>query len=163
MLQHKFHVRRAHTAYIIRNSIQFLLFIAEKLVKQAENADGYDISAIKDTDKVIKNEAIREILKTNGASDIIREHIWAVAHIMEKGGSADLGGLRVNVDRNQMTFGIIEEAEDFEFVIPENRLLVLGDNRNESLDSRFFGLVKKEDILGKVYFRILPINGIRFF
>ena len=65
-------------------------------------------------------------------------------------------------DFNRMKDEIID-AEDFEFVIPENQLLVLGDNRNESLDSRFFGLVKKEDILGKVYFRILPINGIRFF
>ena len=90
---------------------------AEKLVMEAENPDGYDISALKDADIVIKNEAVREILKTNGASDIIREHIWAVAHIMDKGGSADLGGLRVNVDRNQMTFGITEETEDFEFII----------------------------------------------
>ncbi|MCR4594209.1 MAG: tRNA lysidine(34) synthetase TilS [Clostridiales bacterium] len=90
---------------------------AGKLVKEAENADGYDITAIKTADKAIKNEAIREILKSNGASDIIREHIWAVSHIMDNGGSADLGGLRVNVDRNQMTFGIIEKVEDFEYAI----------------------------------------------
>lgn len=52
---------------------------------------------------------------------------------------------------------------DNSFIIPEGCLLVLGDNRQESLDSRAFGLIKKEDILGKVFFRMFPINGIRFF
>ena len=57
----------------------------------------------------------------------------------------------------------IEGEHEYEFVIPKDSILVLGDNRNESLDSRLFGLVNKKDILGKVYFRILPFSGIRFF
>lgn len=55
------------------------------------------------------------------------------------------------------------DTTDLEFTIPEGYLLLLGDNRNNSLDSRFFGLVKEEDLLGKVYFRIFPINGISFY
>lgn len=42
-------------------------------------------------------------------------------------------------------------------VIPEDSYFVLGDNRINSQDSRVFGFVKKEDIVGKVEFRIWPI------
>lgn len=42
--------------------------------------------------------------------------------------------------------------------IPENYYLVLGDNRPNSYDSRMIGLIKKEDIIGTVKFRIFPFN-----
>ena len=39
--------------------------------------------------------------------------------------------------------------------------LVLGDNREDSMDSRDFGLISKEDIIGKVSIRIWPLNKIK--
>ncbi len=47
-------------------------------------------------------------------------------------------------------------------VIPEHMYLVLGDNREDSLDSREIGLIKEEDIEGKVFLRIWPLNKITF-
>lgn len=47
-------------------------------------------------------------------------------------------------------------------VIPDDMYLVLGDNREDSLDSRDIGLITKKDILGKVNVRIWPINKIRY-
>ena len=44
----------------------------------------------------------------------------------------------------------------YEYVVPEDEIYVLGDHRNRSQDSREFGSVKKEAILGKVLFRIYP-------
>ena len=41
--------------------------------------------------------------------------------------------------------------------IPEGYYLVLGDNRKDSLDSRQLGLIKKENIIGKPYFRLWPL------
>ena len=47
-------------------------------------------------------------------------------------------------------------------VIPDDMYLVLGDNRENSLDSREIGLIKKSDILGKANLRVWPINKIGF-
>ena len=42
--------------------------------------------------------------------------------------------------------------------IPEDMYLVLGDNREDSLDSREIGLISKDAINGKIVLRIWPIN-----
>ncbi|MBO4245957.1 MAG: signal peptidase I [Bacilli bacterium] len=47
--------------------------------------------------------------------------------------------------------------------IPEGMYLVLGDNRENSKDSRDYGLVPKKQIVGKAWLRIWPFNKIRFF
>lgn len=47
--------------------------------------------------------------------------------------------------------------------IPEDMYLVLGDNRSNSLDSREIGLIKKEDVIGKISLRFWPINKFRLF
>ena len=46
--------------------------------------------------------------------------------------------------------------------IPKDKYFVMGDNRQESSDSRntTFGLVDKSEIIGKSIFKIWPINKI---
>ena len=46
--------------------------------------------------------------------------------------------------------------------IPSGDVLVLGDNRPASKDSRFFGPIKESSIVGRVFLRIWPLNDLGF-
>ena len=48
-------------------------------------------------------------------------------------------------------------------IIPDGMYLVLGDNRMDSTDSRDYGLIKKDQIIGKVIISIWPLNKIKIF
>jgi signal peptidase I len=48
-------------------------------------------------------------------------------------------------------------------VVPPNMVFVMGDNRNDSNDSRSFGFVTKDRIKGKVILKIWPLNHMRAF
>ena len=55
-----------------------------------------------------------------------------------------------------------QKTEDFTYdgVIPNNCYFVMGDNRIDSLDSRYFGCFMKENIEGKVNLRIFPFSKL---
>jgi signal peptidase I len=50
-----------------------------------------------------------------------------------------------------------------DITVPEGEVFVAGDNRGNSLDSRSFGTVPNEDIIGKLVFRLFPINKAESF
>jgi signal peptidase I len=49
-----------------------------------------------------------------------------------------------------------------QIIVPENQYFVLGDNRDGSHDSRAWGFVPEENIIGKAWFRYWPIDELGF-
>ena len=44
--------------------------------------------------------------------------------------------------------------------VPENQYLVLGDNRNNSYDSHYWGFVPREKLIGRAIVRFWPFNRL---
>jgi len=56
-------------------------------------------------------------------------------------------------------------TQDFKITekIPPNKYLVLGDNRTNSKDGRYFGLISDNEIQGVVFMRFWPVNEFKFY
>ena len=46
----------------------------------------------------------------------------------------------------------------YEYDVPEGKVFVMGDNRNNSTDSRMLGYIDNDDILGHAVFRLYPLK-----
>lgn len=49
---------------------------------------------------------------------------------------------------------------DYEIIVPEGHIFLLGDNRNNSTDSRSFGPVAIDEIIGKAWFSYWPSSHL---
>ena len=84
----------------------------------------------------------------------------------------DVKDERGNVTENEyrylmnsaLTLAGLESSNVVEAVtIPKNKILVLGDNRRYSYDSRRYGLVDESDGYGEVILRFFPFGSFKFF
>ena len=65
--------------------------------------------------------------------------------------------LYVNGKKVKENYGS-DVTEDFTIKIPKGSYFVMGDNRTNSMDSRYYGPFQKKDILGKTKLTIFPFG-----
>jgi signal peptidase I len=83
--------------------------------------------------------------------------------------SAQDGKVYINgqpLDEHYLPAGTITDCSHFEAScfptgpLPANEYFVMGDNRQGSRDSRYFGAISKSEIVGRAFVRVWPLNRL---
>ncbi len=79
------------------------------------------------------------------------------------GDTVEVKGGRVYVNGQALREKYIEEAPEYKYgpvTVPEDQYLVLGDNRNNSYDSHYWGFVPRKNLIGRAVVRFWPLNRL---
>jgi len=68
------------------------------------------------------------------------------------------GVIYINGQLLEEQYSVIRDTTDASFDVPENSVLVLGDNRPDSCDSRFWGFVPYDSIVGRAVAIYWPLS-----
>lgn len=78
-------------------------------------------------------------------------------HILIEDGSVYLNGEKL--EEKYIRKGAITQAKTFyDIVVPEGYIYVMGDNRQESMDSRDFGCIPLNKVESTIFFRFWPLD-----
>ncbi len=121
------------------------LLLLNKIDYRFNNINRFDIVVI----RVDKNEIIKRVIGLPGETIEYRNN-------------------SLYIDGHELTSDYNFETDDFTLKsicncdkIPQDKYLVLGDNRSVSADSRIIGLIDKKDIEGSVQISLWPIKKIK--
>lgn len=137
-----------------------VVVVGDSMVPTLENKQILLLDKITYKFKEIKRFDI--VVIDTGKSEIIKRIIGLPGETVEyKDNLLYINGKVVESIYNFDTQDFTMDSITYSKTIPEDKYLVLGDNRLVSSDSRIIGLIDKKDILGKTSFSIWPIKKIK--
>jgi signal peptidase I len=122
--------------------------IIDKISYNFRNPDRGDIVVFSPTD---------ELKKQNFKDAFIKRVIGL------PGDKVEVKGERVYVNDQPLRENYIEDKPNYNFgpvTVPADQYLVLGDNRNNSYDSHYWGYVPRDRIIGRAVVRFWPLNRV---
>ncbi len=160
------------TSKFIWEILQTLLiaFLIIKFVTQTSLVVGECmLPLLKDGDRILVNKFVYhfkpikrgDIIVFKFPKDPSKEFIKRVIglpgdHIKIVNGQVFINGKKLNEPYVKFRSSEVFPPGRSEFVVPANSFFVMGDNRPNSLDSRFWGTVPKKLIVGKAFWRFWP-------
>ena len=116
----------------------------------------YDFIPIKRGDIVVFNPT--KTLEKENIHDALIKRVMGLP-----GDKVEVKAGKVYVNNVPLTEKYIEAAPDYHWgpvIVPTHSYLVLGDNRNNSYDSHYWGFVPRDRIVGRAILRFYPFNRI---
>jgi signal peptidase I len=99
-----------------------------------------------------------EALKEQGYDDAFIKRVIGLP-----GETIQVRGGVVTVDGQPLMENYLADEPNYDFgpvTVPEGHYLVLGDNRNNSYDSHYWGFLPRENIIGRAAIRFWPLGRI---
>ncbi|MBN2853766.1 MAG: signal peptidase I [Clostridia bacterium] len=105
-------------------------------------------------------EWAKKLLPTITGVDYIKRVVAVEGDTVEiKNGYLYINGIKQNEEYIKEDQSTKPQFLEYPYVVPAGEYFVMGDNRLHSTDSREFGSITKSRILGRVNFRIWPLNS----
>ena len=88
-----------------------------------------------------------------------------IKRIVAKGGDritiSERGKVYINeIQDERYSINNISSTELLDLTVPKNQFFLLGDNIENSIDSRSYGLISEANIVGKAVIKLYPLNQI---
>lgn len=133
-----------HSYYIPTGSMAPTIMIGDKIIS------GKTATGIRRGDIVVFRPPVGETDK-----DYIKRCVALPGDILSiRDGAVYLNGKRLNESyvRGTTSYAGFSDKDIIEGTVPRDSYVMLGDNREHSLDSRYFGYVPRDRIMGKVLY-----------
>ena len=115
------------------------------------------------TDLLISNLKIWNLMNQNEVNDQGTVYIKRIVGTpgdqvnIQSNGSIFVNDIELEIKNVNKT----NNGDTFDIKLSENEYFLVGDNRENSFDSRIFGSISRDRIIGKAYLKIYPFSEIK--